>query len=153
MEMTYNPTIIVDLDGTLCNDSKRQHLAQARLWDEYHARLSEDVPFLDVLEMLHFLRAQPGLDMVVVTARPEAYRGQTLKWLAENDVTPDELLMRPDNDYSLAEVLKLRLIEQYFGTLEKAKFFIVTCLEDRDKVCEAFRNAGLPCWQVRVGGC
>jgi hypothetical protein len=39
-----------------------------------------------------------------------------------------------------------------FGSKENVQEKVLVVLEDRDRVVEAFREMGLPCWQVQAGG-
>jgi hypothetical protein len=43
------------------------------------------------------------------------------------------------------------MTEEYFGSKEAVLQNVIFVLDDRDKVVEAWRNYGLPCWQVRPG--
>jgi hypothetical protein len=89
-----------------------------------------------------------------VTGRNEAFRQLTWSWLNEHklDEYIDTLIMRPDSDWRPDHELKIALLEQAFGSKERALERVAFILEDRDKVVEAYRNYGLPCWQVRPGG-
>lgn len=141
--------IVVDLDGTLFDCSPRVDYAKASLWDDFHQRCLEDKPFLDVLELIQ--RIGPNMRVVACTGRNNRYRGITNQWFMREGALIDHLLMRPDDCYLPDTEIKIQLLEQFFGTKEKVLANVAFCLEDRDKVVEAFRNYGLPCWQVRQG--
>lgn len=150
--------VIIDADGTLCNDSHRDHLAKAAQWEEFHSLLHLDEPFEDVVQLL---RLCVDDTVVLITARNERYRERTMDWLRKHSLDPyiDVLLMRPDDDFRSAAEVKISLMENWFaygcdppewsenGIIERVKFV----LDDRDKVVDAFRTYGLPCWQVRGG--
>jgi hypothetical protein len=59
--------------------------------------------------------------------------------------------MRPDDDFTDDKTLKIQLLERYFGSREAMKRDILFILEDRDRMVSAWRELGLPCWQVRPG--
>lgn len=149
--MEHFPTIVVDLDGTLCNCSHRAHHAANGNWDEFHETLLEDEVFRDV-EILIQSMFNVNMDVVVVTGRPEKYRNLTEEWLDRNDIACiDAILMRPDNNWEHDKDLKVKMLEEYFGSKEETLKNVVFVLDDREAVVEAWRNYGLSCWQVRLG--
>ena len=142
--------IVVDLDGTLFDHDHRIDFAKSKDWEGYHSRLGLDETHTDVLWLL---KVVPNyVQIVFCTGRPEKWRAATISHMRKHDIIiPDELLMRPDNDFSKDSILKPALLEGFFGgkqaTLDNVKFV----LDDRDSVVEAWRNYGLVCWQVRQG--
>lgn len=146
--------VIVDLDGTLSDCSAREHLAQAKKWDDFHSGLSEDRPHEDVLGLLQCLPTY--VEIAIVTGRPNKYRNQTSEWLFKYDVPCDEIIMRPDNCFLPDAEVKISEFESaYAGARSNFKHpntRVGFVLDDRDKVVEAWRNAGYNCWQVRHGG-
>ena len=143
--------IVVDLDGTLCDCAHRQDYARAGQWDQFHSHLTMDKPNEDVAEFIKQLSLH--YTVVAVTGRNEAFRQLTWSWLKEHklDEFIDEILMRPDGDWRPDHELKLPLLEKALGNKENVLKKVAVVLEDRDKVIEAYRNYGLPCWQVRPG--
>lgn len=145
--------IVTDLDGTLCNCAHRVHLAQAGQWDEFHSRLSDDPLFTDVAEFLMHFSVIGGFEIWAVSGRNERYRTETMRWLRKHDIEIDRIYLRPDNDYTVDHVLKPRMLLElgFAGQSDKMLQETLCVLDDRDKVVEAYRNAGLNCWQVRNG--
>lgn len=167
--------IIIDFDGTLCNDKHRDHLAKVGEWEEFHKLHMDDTPWEDVVELLKMCSDEV---VIAVTGRNEKWRTSTTAWLNKHHLAPyiDAILMRADDDFRPISEVKLSLLEEWFaeyakimgdnptgeesgwctagrGTLKdrlisKVKFV----LDDRDKMVEAYREYGLPCWQVRPGG-
>ena len=146
-------TIVIDLDGTLNNCVHRQHHATNGEWDEFHSTLNEDAPYNDVMWFVK-LMYEDGIEVIAVTGRNEAYRNQTCEWLSKHKLfgCVDTILMRPENDYTPDHHLKPILLENYIGSKGVVLAEVMVVLDDRDKVVEAWRNYGLPCWQVRPGG-
>lgn len=144
--------IIVDLDGTVANCDHRVHHAIDKDWDLFHGAMISDTPHKHIVALLEALDMM-GYDLLVVTGRPEKYRKTTMAWLEANGIDKlfMNILMRPNDDYSSDFLLKLELLERYFGSIEAAKEAILFALDDRDQVAEAFRNAGIPCLQVAQG--
>jgi FMN phosphatase YigB (HAD superfamily) len=145
--------IVVDLDGTLADCSPRVHLAEQKLWDEFHAGIPDDKRYDDVYFLLTDLQVDSNLKVLVVTGRDEAHAEATRRWLAAKcpDLVIEQMLMRPDKDRSKDDELKVRLLTEFFGSVEGVVGNVRFCLEDRDAVAEALRNIGLSVWQVRPG--
>ena len=143
--------IVIDLDGTLCDCSHRVHLAQAKQWDDFHAGIMDDKPYPEVVEFVKII--SPHYNTILCTGRPETYRKDTWSWVYKYDLEDhlDHLIMRPEKDYSPDHELKLKLVYDFFGSREDALSNILLVLDDREKVVEAWRNAGFTCWQVQVG--
>lgn len=145
--------IVVDLDGTLYDSRGREHLAQNKHWDDFHRASAGDPPNMDVLKVLTALPT--GRTIVIgCTGRNEEFRGITETWLTATGagVMFDEVLMRPEGNYMPDNELKPMMISEYFGDLPAALENVTVILEDREKVVDAWRALGFPCWQVRPGG-
>ena len=143
-------SVVIDLDGTLCDTHFRQHLAVAKQWDEFHEKMETDTVHRDIDGFLSICYQK--FNIILLTGRPEKYRQRTLLWLNQSMVPCDELIMKPDGCYDPTAGWKLKALEGLFGTKEGVLQNVLFCLEDRDKIVESFRNYGLPCWQVRSGG-
>ncbi len=139
--------IVVDLDGTIFDIAHRVDYAKVGQWDDFHSRCAYDGVHKDVEALL----ATTVFSVLAVTGRNEKYRKTTIEMLSKFLLPVDEILMRPDDDYRSDAVLKIELLEEYFGSKEKVLAEVAFCLDDRDKVIEAYRNYGLAAWQVRQG--
>lgn len=142
--------VVIDLDGTLCDDRHREHLTKAGRWDDFHARCVEDQAWPDVKAVINAVNET--INTVAITGRNERYRKVTMDWLLAQGVSIDTLHMRPDDDYRPSVELKTDLLLDHFGTIEKARESILFILEDRNDVVEAWRNLGFRVWQVSAGG-
>lgn len=144
--------VIVDLDGTLCDDEHRKPLARAKDWDAYHAALHDDAICEPVASLLYAMK-QTGHHVLAVTGRPERYRAATIKHLVDNGVAKlvDEILMRPDEDRRATAITKMSLIAKW-GTRPNEAFerhqFV---LDDNESVVVALRQAGFTVFQVSDG--
>jgi len=151
--------IVVDLDGTLCDSSHRDHFAQAKEWDQFHQAAKDDRPRSDVAFFLSVLCWWSVLDkilLVACTGRNERYRQTTLEWLIKHDLAVfDTILMRSDGDWRPDVEVKPAMLDKFLE--DKSLFYdgrpdVAFILEDRDKVVEAWRNLGYCCWQVQATG-
>lgn len=142
--------IVIDLDGTLCDCAHRVHLAAAKQWDEFHSLCHKDQPFQDLVHIINLAaRLDSGYILVAVTGRSEKFRKMTYDWLAKYGLLHkiDKLLMRPDDNFEKDGQMKLGLLKIEGINPEDIAF----ALDDRETVVAAFREAGIACYQVRVG--
>ena len=143
---------LFDLDGTLSDADHRVHFAKAGDWDLFHAVAGHDKPRARVAAFFRAVCAMGG-HAVIVTGRPERYRNPTVDWLDRHDLLPWRLLMRPDLDRRSDPVAKLELLGEFcreHWDLPPSEV-VLAALEDRGKVVEAFRGAGIETWQVTEG--
>ena len=88
-------TICIDLDSTLCDTSPRHHLiADPREdtdWVAYSLACENDMPIPGACRLVQLLA--PHYRIVIVSARNEAARGLTERWLAAHGVPHDELIL------------------------------------------------------------
>jgi hypothetical protein len=145
-------SIVCDMDGTLSNCVHRQHFAERGDWKEFHSLLLDDEPYADVAMFLTLLPKDH--EVIIVTGRNETYKEYTWRWLIQHKLCTivDRIIMRPDNNFEQDHILKPKMLEENIGGKEDVLREVALVLEDRDKVVEAWRNYGLPCWQVRPGG-
>lgn len=139
--------VIFDLDGTLALIEHRKHLVEGRKkkkWREFFAACVADSVNHPVAEMARVLR-EAGYQIVIFSGRSDEVRQETEKWLAENGITYDLLLMRPEGDFSPDDQLKLKWLER----LDKER--VLCIFDDRDKVVRMWRRQGLTCFQVAPG--
>lgn len=131
---------IFDIDGTISDGRHRNHLAEARKYDEFHALCHEDKPYENVCRVLRALARDHCV--ILCSGRNEANRRATELWCARHDLRVDEILLRPNNDFTPAEQLKLTMLTDYFGSMEKALAEVTAIFDDSEKNVEAFRNLG-----------
>jgi hypothetical protein len=133
--------VIVDIDKTLSDARGRDALilgeGQGSWWDAYHEASAHDDPIKPMIEFINILSAG-GATLVGLTARPEKWRPLTLRWLIKHDAMFEELLMRPNDDYSKSAECKLRMLSERFPNGQAG----LIILDDDVEVIEAMRNAG-----------
>lgn len=154
-------TIVIDLDGTLCDSAHRDHHARNGDWLQFHERLKEDKPHADVMFLIELLRnlsdlrAPDEVELVGCTGRNERWRPATERWLIDHGIPLDAILMRADDDFRSDAAVKVDLLNEWHKSTGHAGCAIhervAFILDDRDKVVEAWRDAGFNCWQVRPG--
>lgn len=140
--------VLCDIDHTLSNAFHRDPMMAAPMgngngWDEYHAASINDEPLHDMVRMINVLR--PYFNIVAITARPGKWRKLTMDWCLKHEVLFDELLMRPDDSYHPAPIIKVQLALERFPNIKDEVAFI---LDDREDVVLAFKELGVTALQV-----
>ncbi|MCY3960879.1 MAG: hypothetical protein OXG34_04320 [bacterium] len=139
------PAVIVDVDGVISDGSNRQHLAQARRWDEFFAGCPNDPPLEAAVALVNSLASD--ITVVLLTARPWPLLDDTLAWLKTHQVRWDLLILRPPNSgkrsraYKAAEVANLR----------QHGFELLCALEDDPRNVEMYAETDVPCVYVYSG--
>lgn len=139
--------VIFDLDGTLANGKHRNHLVpkaeyahSTYAWDEHNNASVDDLPIQDTIEICNTFLVR--YEVVILTGRCDAAKSITVKWLGDNHVHYDKLIMRgredhrPDTVYKEEELLRLGLDN------------ILCCFDDLEHVADMMRGLGLTCYLV-----
>ena len=142
--------LLVDLDGTLCDDTHRIHLANAREWDEYHSMLIHDHPNWPVVNLVKGLYRGLGCKhLILLTSRPRKYEMLTREWLGKHlpsivEITTD-ILMRPDDDWRPSPDMKRVLVLQELPPLICEPFDPKgwIAIDDRQDVLDALAELGI----------
>ena len=130
--------VVSDLDGTLCEVTKRCHLVNGKNglkpnWDEFSRRSADDEPRMDIIEQV--LRHQAnGLDLIIVSGCSSDYRDIRERWLTKYGIRPDRFIMRASGDKRPDTVVKKQFIDRYLDK-SKIKFW----LDDRVSVIEMLK--------------
>lgn len=149
--MTHKRTAcyIVDIDGTIADNSHRVHyiLNQPKNWDAFFAEVGGDKPIPHMVRLLDDLH-QYWTRFIYVTGRPERCRGDTERWLVRNDFPlGNEMYMRADGDRRPDYIVKQELLI----SIRKNGWDPIMAFDDRDSVVAMWRENGVPCAQVAPG--
>lgn len=125
-------TVIFDIDGVLADNSNYESWFIDGKF--YHTLFAKDISSLKVnrwaYELLDVLIAM-DYNIVLITARREAFKEATIKWLDNNNIIYDEIHFNNGKDQVTH---KLRAISNYDDVL-----FII---EDSPELVKAYREAG-----------
>lgn len=157
---------IFDLDGTLADDGHRNHFLHPshgpscsvplylhdgycdcgarRDWDSYFAAAGDDTPKLNVIQVCRDLARWHKI--YIFSGRSDTTGVVTRKWLREQDIYYDVLKLRPKEDRTQDDVMKIAWVEQM-----KIGQDVIGIFEDRQRVVDAWRKAGYTCFQVAPG--
>jgi len=149
MDAKWLGYVVCDLDGCLSDDRHRRHLLPEKgkrdSYMPYHALCSRD-PIVelvlgDVIYDLFDVANQAAL-LLIVTGRPEEYRGETEAWLrAHLGGVKWELMMRSSShDNTPPPELKMKLMTDFFLSTHNIDDWgmIVSAYDDRADVLAAY---------------
>ena len=137
--------IIIDLDGTLCDSSKRVHFLSGSTPDykSFYEESSEDAANEWCVEIVNkFINT--NCKVLFITGRPEKYRGITEGWILKVLGIPRyryKLLMREDNNYQPDFEVKKSIYYDHVESLYDVMF----CIDDRKQVVNMWKSLGLEC--------
>jgi hypothetical protein len=138
------PAIMVDLDGTLIDDSER--LVQLRYgWENYYGNVDETEPDLELLIALQQYH-DVGYTIFFVTGRPESMRAETEAWINERVFrTPSSnIYMREENELISEKDLKVS-----FAKSISQSHCIRQAFDCRDEVITALRAMAIKAVPMR----
>lgn len=143
--MTPRKCFIFDLDGTLADDSHRQHHMENGDWSQYFALCHADPLIAHIAECANALHAF-GYRIVVISGRNEEVRAETLKWLEKNlKCAVDHVYLRRKGDFRANSTVKLEALAE----LRALGYEPLMVFDDQPQVCSMWRAAGVPCAQVK----
>ena len=129
--------VIFDIDGTLAVMGDRSPYDGAKVW--------KDTPNADVTEALraHSMNSR----IIIVSGRDEVYREVTEKWLSDNSIHYDALLMRPTEPGPKREdsIIKYELFNKY---IRPRGYRIMGVYDDRHRVLRMWLELGLTTFHV-----
>ncbi len=149
-QTTKLPAIVIDLDGTLCDLSKRRQYVQRGQgikpdWKKFFERIKNDAVNEPVAEVVRKFRND--YEIVYASGRPDDHRAATEQWLYNNDLYSDNLFMRVHGDFRPDDVVKEILWD--FDIL--TQYDVLFALDDRDRVVKMLRGKGITVLQVADG--
>ncbi len=138
------PTVCVDLDSTLCDTRHRRHMIRAADdpvpmdWRAYSLACTDDAPIEGPITLLRLLA--PACRIVILSARDEAARGLTERWLREHEVPYDRLILyRPGVDDPDMGTFKAEQVRR----LRAEGAEVALMVEDAPLVAASMRDVGV----------
>jgi phosphoglycolate phosphatase-like HAD superfamily hydrolase len=141
------PAVVFDVDGVLSDASGRQGYLSGlrRDWDAFFEAAGADPLIPEVARLLELI--DPGLSVILLTARPSSIRQTTVEWLERFELRYDLLVMRAGGDYLRAVEFKKREV----AALRGYGFDLRLALEDDPVNLQMFEEEGVPCLYVHSG--
>ena len=136
---------VFDLDGTLADPSHRLHYIQRRPkdWRSFYASVSQDAPIEHMCRLAVALSHRP---IVFVSGRSDECREATEAWL-DLHLFRRTLYMRKEGDHREDSIVKMELL----AAMRADGLEPIMVFDDRTRVVNAWREAGVPCAQVAPG--
>ena len=143
------PIYIVDLDGTLADATHREQYVQGEKkdWEMFYAKCGGDLPIMHMLNLIQAI-AQAGGQIMIWTGRPANHWKVTSKWLQQYCQFEYAVSMRTPGDHRPDYKIKKEWLERLPDSQRNR---IAMAFEDRDQMVKMYREAGIPCLQVRDG--
>jgi phosphoglycolate phosphatase-like HAD superfamily hydrolase len=140
-----NKVWIFDIDGTLADNEHRQHHLEGenKEWDAFFEKQHLDEPYQPVLDVLHALaNDRPGDAVIIVTARDERFRADTLEWINRHIpwMSSEDMYMRPLGDRGNDDLLKVKIIQNWLQ--RHPAYQVGAIFDDRHRIIDAFRAEG-----------
>ena len=130
--------VICDIDGTLA-----QHHRSPYAYD----LLSTDTIIEPVRSAFNRIAPVGTVQRIIMSGRPDTYKGPTIDWLMDNHVEWDNIYMRAADDYREDSIVK----EELYMQKVNGRYNVLCVLDDRDRVVDMWRRLGLTCFQVADG--
>lgn len=145
--MVLNPTIVVDLDGTLANIDHRLNLIKRKnkWFDRFFDLCHKDKPNEWCVRLIQ-AAVLAGWEVKIVSARPVRLFVKTGEWLIRSGIPSQNVelvLLRGDKDFSKDVDLKRNWLRRS-RILKESILFVV---DDRQRVVDMWREEGLVCLQ------
>jgi uncharacterized HAD superfamily protein len=135
-----NDTVVFDLDGTIADTmTYEKHHKAKKGKNEDFAKEALDVGVNDDILKKMKKAADQGKNVVILTARSAHYRDETKKWLHENGVPHDALVMRPTDNTDKDAKVKRNLLEENI----LPEFDVKKAYDDRAKNRRMFEKLGI----------
>lgn len=131
--------IIFDLDGCIADDRRRLPLINMKAedpWAAYHADCAND-PLINH----YYISLARGYKVIILTARPEKFRLQTLDWLKRvANINVTWLLMRNDGCFLSSPKIKKMQLEFLLHDVGIDAGEISMALDDRLDVLQVYKQ-------------
>ncbi len=130
---------LFDIDWTIADWTHRQHYVEHenqrdKNRPKYFSLMGKDTPISATIDILNSLKLfSPFNKIIILTWRPNTYYDETKKWLDENQITYDHILMRKSWDSRRDDIIKEDI---YNRCLKKEKQHIIWVFDDRKQVKE-----------------
>lgn len=145
--MSIKYIYIFDLDGTLSDGTHRLHLLPKKdlhitsSWTSFNMAAGDDAPIEDTIAVLNALSSSDKV-IIILTGRSAEARAITEKWLDDNKVAYDYLIMRASHDNRKDTVIKEEELRKI--GLDR----IIAAWDDSPTVIAHLRSLGITTYQV-----
>lgn len=129
--------ILVDIDGTLAHMNGKRGA-----FDWAQVGVDEVDPYVKLV--VNAVTDYSGVDVIVLSGRDGVCRPETEKWLKDNTIFHDRLIMRAPGDMRKDTVVK----EEIFWRDIADNYDVQFVIDDRPSVCRMWREVDVKTFQV-----
>lgn len=144
-------SILVDLDGTVCDARHRAHMISGKdgepNWDDYSLACYADKPVHGVIRLVAELH-DAGNRIVIASGRSMVAMERTIQWLYSNHVRHDEVILRQAGDFRRNDDVKVAIVEALRSRGER----VILAIDDMQEVADAMLHIAVPCLLVAKDG-
>jgi hypothetical protein len=142
--------VIIDIDNTLCNSNPRFQFAtkpNGKIdWDIAHTRacIITDEPFYPMIDLAkHYKKS--GVEVILLTGRPESVREVTNEWLVKYGVEYDKLIMRSwEDNFLKAAIYKKKMYETHIHS------DVICAYDDDQTIIDMWSDLGIPSFKIYI---
>lgn len=152
-------TIIIDLDGTICDIRQRLHYISDGIseWDKFYLACDKDEPIKPtILVVQSIYKRNPHIKPIIITGRSDIAKSATIAWLNKNKVPFYGIYMRKQGDFTEDHILKKRLLREFIADYNQISnhsgVSILFALEDRQSCVDMWKEEGIPVLQPHIPG-
>jgi hypothetical protein len=136
--LTMDIILFCDIDGTLCVIDESAPKPQTDA--EWRTTFANARPRPEVISYVRKLQQSSVSKTIIFTGRWEDNRAATVKWLRNQGVQYDELMMRPNGDTRENVVIKISML---IDTLKRNPTMQPTVIDDDNDVIRACGYIGI----------
>lgn len=135
-----NNVCLFDLDNTLADLGHRLHYVKNgnRDYNSFFQECDKDEPIWEIINLCNILYEEDNY-IIIVSGRSEVVREKTKQWLKDYHVKYDELIMRPEGDYTKDYELKQRILDE----LKARNLNPWLAIDDRETIATIWRANGI----------
>jgi hypothetical protein len=139
--------VVFDIDGVLSDAAGRQHFLESgqRDWIAFFEACGSDPVIEEISTLLALLDS--GLQVILLTGRPQRVQPQTVAWLERYNIRWDLLVMRNWTDYEQVTDFKRGVVMD----LRDRGFDLLLAFEDDPSNHQMYVDEAIPCVYVHSG--
>lgn len=139
----FNKTIILcDLENSLSDSSHRNHLQKTNIekFNNDFVKDPIDKSIFDLISMWY--NNNINIKIVIISSRRSKYKNDAEKWLLDNKVEYNELIVQTDKDKRTPMQFKTDFLKENRNK-------IIFAIEDVPKTCDMIKSHYVPVVQVK----
>lgn len=139
----FNKTIILcDLENSLSNSTHRINLQKTNV-KKFNEEFKNDPIDKSIFDLINiWYNNNLNVKIIIISSRRNKYKNDAEKWLSDNKVKYDELIIQSDKDKRTPMQFKTDFIKENRNK-------IIFAIEDVQKTCDMIKSHYVPVVQVK----